>query len=341
MKEFLKRKNIEISFQIYAIDVLGRMAFGLFASLLIGTILNTLGQLLHIPMLSEVIWPIARDMTGPCIAIAIATALKAPNLVLFASVIPGYYANQLGGPVGVLVATVIAVEIGKMISGETPVDILLTPAVVILVGVFVGYYLAAPMGSVMTAIGKVVMAATELRPFFMGIIVSVIVGMVLTLPISSAALCMMLSLSGLAAGAATAGCCAQMIGFAVISYKDNKTMGLLAQGLGTSMLQIPNIIQNWKIWIPPTLASAITGPIATVIFKMENSPMGAGMGTSGLVGIIETFHTMVPKNSALSVTVSVLLVDVILPAALSYLIYQVMRRYGWIQDGDMKLLRES
>lgn len=337
IQEFFRRKGVQPSFQLYGIEVLGKMAIGLFASLLIGTILNSLGGLLSWPFLTQTIWPAARDMTGPCIAAAIAMALKAPQLVLFASLIPGYYANQLGGPVGVLVATLFCVEIGKLISGETPLDIVLTPAIVILVGCGIAYFLASPLAMMMTQLGRLIMAATALRPVFMGVVVSVLVGMILTLPISSAALCMMLSLSGLAAGAATAGCCAQMIGFAVISYRDNGVKGLLAQGLGTSMLQIPNILKNWKIWIPPTVASAITGPLATTVFAMENSPLGAGMGTAGLVGWIETMRTM-SQNGAWSVVVLKLcLVDGVLPALISFVLYSVMRKKRWIADGDMVL----
>ena len=278
MKEFLKKKNVSLSAKVYFIDALGKMAFGLFAWLLIGTILNTIGSNLNIPFLSKTVWPIASDMTGPAIAVAIAVTLKAPNLVLFASLIPGYYANQLGGPVGVFFSIIVAVEIGKIISGETPIDIVLTPMVVIIVGMIVGYYIGRPVGVIMTSLGKLIMKATELKPIFMGIVVSVIVGMALTLPISSAALCMMLSLSGLAA--------------------------------------------------------AITGPIATTIFKMESSPMGAGMGTSGLVGIIETLRTM--QITTISV-IGVLLCYIILPAVLSYVFYKILYNKNLIKDGDMKL----
>lgn len=337
IQEFFRRKGVQPSFQLYGIEVLGKMAIGLFASLLIGTILNSLGGLLSWPFLTQTIWPAARDMTGPCIAAAIAMALKAPQLVLFASLIPGYYANQLGGPVGVLVATLFCVEIGKLISGETPLDIVLTPAIVILVGCGIAYFLASPLAMMMTQLGRLIMAATALRPVFMGVVVSVLVGMILTLPISSAALCMMLSLSGLAAGAATAGCCAQMIGFAVISYRDNGVKGLLAQGLGTSMLQIPNILKNWKIWIPPTVASAITGPLATTVFAMENSPLGAGMGTAGLVGWIETMRTMSQNGEWSVVFLKLCLVDGVLPALISFVLYSVMRKKRWIADGDMVL----
>ena len=319
-ENFLKKKGIEISFQRYGIDVLGSMAMGLFASLLIGTILNTIGTKLHIPFLSEVIWPIAKDMTGPAIAVAIAMALKAPNLVIFSSVIVGFAGNKFGGPVGAWIATWISVELGKIVSKETKVDIIVTPAVTIVTGVWLGTFLGPAINAVM------IMVATTLRPFWMGMIVSVVVGIVLTLPISSAALCMMLSLAGLAGGAATAGCSAQMIGFAVISFKENGWSGLLAQGIGTSMLQVPNILKNWKIWIPPTMAAAITGPISTMVFRMENIPIGSGMGTSGFVGQIGTVTAMMESgNSSMKIYGGILL------------FYKMLKSVGWIKDGDLKL----
>lgn len=335
---FLEKKGVEISFKRYGIDVLGSMAMGLFASLLVGTILNTLGKQLGISFLSETIWPIARDMTGAAIAVAIATALKAPNLVLFSSVIVGYAANQLGGPVGAWLATWISVEIGKLISKETPLDLIVTPSVTIIVGVLTGTFIGPAIAAFMTAIGEVIMAATLMQPFWMGILVSVIVGIVLTLPISSAALCMMLSLGGLAGGAATAGCSAQMVGFAVMSFKENGWNGLFAQGLGTSMLQIPNIMKNWKIWIPPTLAAAITGPISTLVFKMENIPLGSGMGTSGLVGQIGTMKAMSDVGSPLiNIYIGIVVVQLVLPALLSLLFFKLLKKIGWIKDGDLKL----
>lgn len=335
---FLEKKGVEISFKRYGIDVLGSMAMGLFASLLVGTILNTLGSQLGISFLSETIWPIARDMTGAAIAVAIATALKAPNLVLFSSVIVGYAANQLGGPVGAWLATWISVEVGKIVSKETPLDLIVTPSVTIIVGVLTGTFVGPAIAAFMTAVGEVIMAATLMQPFWMGILVSVIVGIVLTLPISSAALCMMLSLGGLAGGAATAGCSAQMVGFAVMSFKENGWNGLFAQGLGTSMLQIPNIMKNWKIWIPPTLAAAITGPISTLVFKMENIPLGSGMGTSGLVGQIGTMKAMSDAGSPLiNIYIGIVVVQLVLPALLSLLFLNILKKIGWIKDGDLKL----
>lgn len=330
--EFLRKKGINLSWRTYFIDALGAMAFGLFASLLVGTILNSLGQSLHIRYLSERLWPLANSASGAAIAVAIAASLNAPNLVLFASTIVGLGAYELGGPVGVFIATIFGVEFGKLVSKSTKLDIIITPSITIIVGLLVGDFIGPYVASFMKAIGLFIMKATELRPFFMGIVVAVTIGMALTLPISSAAICMMLSLEGLAGGAATVGCCAQMIGFAVISYKDNALEGLLAQGLGTSMFQVPNIIKNPWIWLPPTLASAIIAPIGTLVFKMKNTPLGSGMGTSGLVGQIGTINAM-----GISAIFKVILLHIILPAILSYTIYRLMKNKGLIKDGDMKI----
>lgn len=336
MISFLRRKNISLSPKVYFVDALGAMGFGLFATLLVGTILNSFGTSLNIKFLSETIWPLAKEATGPAISVSIAYALGAPNLVIFASTIVGIAGNELGGPMGVYIATLFAVEFGKIVSKETKIDIVITPVVTVLVGVFVANLIGPTMNAIMTGIGNIIMIATEQQPFIMGIVVSVIVGIVLTLPISSAALCMMLSLSGLAGGAATIGCCCQMIGFAVISFRDNGFEGLLAQGLGTSMLQMPNIVKNPKIAIPSILASAILGPLATVVFKMTNIPIGAGMGTCGLVGQIATFTSMseVPFFKLLSL---IIILHILLPALVSYIIYIPLRKINWIKDGDLKL----
>ncbi len=338
VKAFLKRKDIEISVQRYLIDALGSMAGGLFASLLIGTILNTIGIKLNIPFLSKVIWPIAKEMTGAAIGVAVAYSLKSPQFVLFASVITGTAGNALGGPAGAFIAALIGAEFGKLVSKETKIDIILTPGVTIIVGVFIGSAIGPAIGAFMTATGNLIMYATTLRPLLMGVLVSVIVGMVLTLPISSAALCMMLGLSGIAGGAATAGCCAQMVGFASMSFKENGWGGIAAQGIGTSMLQVPNIVRNWRIWIPPTIVSAITGPMATLVFQMENSPIGSGMGTSGFVGLIETVSTMDSAGKGgLMMWLGILILYIIIPAVLTPIICEVMRRKNWIKDGDLKL----
>ena len=336
MISFLRRKNVSLSPKIYFVDALGAMAFGLFATLLVGTILNSIGTSLNIKFLSETIWPLAKEATGPAIAVSIAYALGAANLVIFASTVVGIAANELGGPMGVYIATLFAVEFGKIVSKETKIDIVITPVVTVLVGVFLANLIGPTINAIMTGIGNIIMIATEQQPFIMGIVVSVIVGIVLTLPISSAALCMMLSLSGLAGGAATIGCCCQMIGFAVISFRDNGFEGLVAQGLGTSMLQMPNIVKNPKIAIPPTLASAILGPLATVVFKMTNIPIGAGMGTCGLVGQIATFTSM-PEVPFFNLLFLVILLHILLPALVSYIIYIPLRKINWIKEGDLKL----
>ena len=279
IREFLRKKDVVISTERYLIGALSNMAMGLFASLLVGTILKSVGGKFHIAYLTEQVAPMAMSMTGSAIGVAIAMALKAPPLVMFAATITGASGNAAGGPVGALIATVVGVELGKLVSKETKIDIILTPTLTIISGMLAGGVVGADCAKVMWAFGELVMRATELQPFYMGIIVSVVVGVVLTLPISSAALCMMLGLSGLAAGAATVGCCCQMVGtLAVMSFRENGWGGLAAQGIGTSMLQMGNIVKNWKIWIPPTLASAILGPLSTMVFKMENSPIGAGNG---------------------------------------------------------------
>ena len=282
VQAFLKRKNVNITVQTYLIDALGAMAFGLFASLLIGTIFATLGDKTQIQAFI-VIADYAKSATGAALGVAIAYALKAPQLVLFSAATVGIAGNALGGPVGALVATIVATELGKIVSKETRVDILVTPGVTIISGVLIAQFVGPGVAAFMDAFGMMVKTATEMQPFFMGIIVSALIGIALTLPISSAAICIALTLDGLAGGAATAGCCAQMVGFAVLSFRENGIGGLLAQGLGTSMLQMGNIVKNPKIWIPPTLASMITGPIATVVFQMTNIHTASGMGTCGLV----------------------------------------------------------
>ena len=344
--EFAKDKNIEISVQRYLIDALSFMASGLFASLLIGTIFNTLGQNLHISLFTDVINPLAKQVTGPAIAVAIAYGLQAPPLVMFSCALVGACGNELGGPVGAFVATIFACEFGKLVSKETKIDIIVTPFVTICVGVLLSLGCAPAIGAAASTVGTAIMWATELQPFFMGIIVSVIVGIALTLPISSAAICAALSLTGLAGGAAVAGCCAQMVGFAVMSFKENKWGGLFAQGIGTSMLQMGNIVRNPRIWLPPTLASAITGPVATCIFhlKMNGAAVASGMGTCGLVGQIGVYTGWVndiAEGTKAAITgmdwAGLVLICFILPAVLSWAIAIPMRKCGWIKENDLKL----
>ena len=358
-RAFLKRKDIEISLRRYGIDALGAMAQGLFCSLLIGTIINTVGTQFHIPFLTApvatvagteyTVGGIASAMSGPAMAVAIGYALKCPPLVLFSMISVGFASNALGGaggPLAVLFVAILAAECGKAVSKETRVDILVTPLVTICVGVFLSWLIAPPLGKAAMWLGNLIKWATELQPFLMGIVVSVLVGMALTLPISSAAICAALGLTGLAGGAAVAGCCAQMIGFAVISFKENRWGGLLSQGIGTSMLQMGTIVKNPRVWIAPTLASAITGPIATCIFKlrMNGAPVSSGMGTCGLVGQIGVYTGWVndvASGAKAAITamdwIGLILISFVLPAVFSLVIHMGVRKLGWVKDGDLKL----
>ena len=362
-KGFLKRKDIEISVQRYLIDALGAMAQGLFCSLLIGTIINTIGTILatrfHLDFLSQVVATVsgvdytvgsmAMAMSGPAMAVAIAYALKCPPLVMFSMITVGFAANALGGaggPLAVLFIAIIASECGKAISKETKVDILVTPLLTIGVGIFLSWLIAPYIGLAAMKVGNVIMWATEQQPFLMGILVSVVVGIALTLPISSAAICAALQLTGLAGGAAVAGCSAQMVGFAIASFKENRWGGIVSQGIGTSMLQMGNIVKNPRIWIAPTLASAITGPIATCVFHLEmnGAPISSGMGTCGLVGQIGVYTGWVNDVAAgtkAAITamdwVGLILISIVLPAVLTFIFDKIARSLGWVKDGDMKL----
>lgn len=365
IKAFLKKKDVVFTLQRYGIDALGAMAQGLFCTLLVGTILNTIGQQFGIEFLNRAIVTIkdatgenqisytigglASAMVGPGMAVAIGNALHCPPLVLFSLIPVGFAANAMGGaggPLAVFFIAIVAAECGKLVSKETKVDILVTPIVTILAGVGVSSVIAAPIGAAASAVGQAIMWATELRPFFMGMLVSAVIGIALTLPISSAAICAALTLTGLAGGAAVAGCCAQMVGFAVMSFRENRWGGLVAQGIGTSMLQMPNIVKNPRIWIPPTLASMITGPIATCIFKlqMNGAPVSSGMGTCGFVGQIGVYTGWIKDIAAgtkAAITtmdwVGLVLVCFVLPAVLSPLFCEILRKMGWIKEGDLNL----
>ena len=365
LKAFLRRKDIVFSGKRYGIDALGAMAQGLFCTLLVGTILNTLGQQFHIGFLNAVIVTLGKGegavtytigglasaMVGPGIAVAIGSALHAPGLVLFSLIPVGFAANAMGGaggPLAVYAVAIVACECGKLVSKETKVDILVTPIVTILSGIGIAALIAAPIGTAAKAVGSAIMWATELQPFLMGIVVSALVGIALTLPISSAAICASFGLVGLAGGAAVAGCCAQMVGFAVMSFKENRWGGLVAQGVGTSMLQMPNIVKNPRIWIPPTLASMITGPLATCLFKLEmNDPGGglaSGMGTCGFCGQIGVWTGWVSDVAAgtkAAITamdwIGLVLICFVLPAILSFVFCQILRKWGWIKENDLKL----
>ena len=348
LKEFLVRKDIVISPQRYLIDALGAMAQGLFASLLIGTIIKTVGQQTGLALLVD-LGGYATAMSGPAMACAIGWALHCPPLVLFSLITVGYSANALGGaggPLAVLIIAIVAAELGKAVSKETKVDILVTPLVTIFAGVGLSMLIAAPIGAAASQVGTLIMWATEQAPLVMGILVSVIVGVALTLPISSAAICAAIGLTGLAGGAAVAGCCANMVGFAVMSFRENRWGGLVSQGLGTSMLQMGNIVRNPRIWIPPTVASAITGPIATCLFQlqMNGTAVSSGMGTCGLVGPIGVYTGWV-NDIAQGLRgpiggmdwLGMILICFVLPGVLTWLIGIPCRKAGWIKDGDLKL----
>ena len=337
-------------FKRYFIDAMGAMAQGLFASLLIGTIIGTVGDQFGIKVLSDIAsYAKSTAVVGAAMAVAIGYALKADPLVMFSLVTVGAAANALGsagGPLAGLIIAIIASECGSLVSKKTKVDILVTPFVTIAVGVILSILIAPPVGQAARSIGHLIMWATEIHPFFMGILVSLIIGLALTLPISSAAICAAFHLTGLAGGAAVAGCCAQMVGFAVMSFRENRWSGLVSQGLGTSMLQIGNIAKNPRIWIPPTLASMITGPIATCVFRlqMNGAEIASGMGTCGLVGPIGVYTGWVndvASGAKAAITamdwIGLVLICIVLPAILSWLFGLILRKIGWIKEGDLAL----
>ncbi|QKS72094.1 PTS sugar transporter subunit IIC [Paenalkalicoccus suaedae] len=334
MKAFLDKKGITPSVQNYIIQPLSFMALGLFSSLIIGLILQTIGNSFEPLGFLTSIGQTAMSLAGPAIGVAIAYGLKAPRLVLFACVFSGAVGYELAGPVGSFLAALVSTEIGKVVSEETKVDIIVTPFTTILTGAMTAYTVGPPIGAALTSFGSFIMWATDQQPFLMGILVAVLMGLALTAPISSAGIAIILQLEGLAAGAATVGCAAQMIGFASASFRENRWSGLIALGVGTSMLQIANIVKNPRILIPPTLAAVIIGPIATTVFVMQNSPEGAGMGTSGFVGQIMTINTM---GGTVDVWFAIILLHFLAPAVLSLLFSEYMRKKGWIRYGDMTI----
>ncbi|MDO4537568.1 MAG: PTS sugar transporter subunit IIC [Coriobacteriales bacterium] len=340
---FLQRKNIEISFQRYGIDALSAMAQGLFASLLVGTILNTVGDLTGLAVIKEV-GGFASAMAGPAMACAIGYALKCPPLVLFSLVTVGYAANTAGGaggPLAVLLIAIIAAECGKLVAGETKVDILVTPVVTIGVGCALALLIGPAIGAAAMAVGGFIKWATDLQPFLMGVIVAVVMGMALTLPISSAAICAALGLTGLAGGAALAGCCCQMVGFAVASYRENGWGGIVSQGIGTSMLQMANIMKKPVVWLPAIVASAVDGPVATCLFHLQQngSAIASGMGTCGLVGPIGLYAGWVNDGVAIGgfEWLGMALVCFVIPAVVSLATAEGLRRAGIIEQGDLQL----
>lgn len=327
----------------YFIKTLNGMALGLFSSLIIGLILKQLGEILNHQMLI-LFGKTAQLMMAPAIGVGVAYSLSCPPLVIFASLVTGIFGGgsikfvdnsavlSIGEPVGAFVSSLVACEVGKRINGKTKVDIVVVPAITIISGAITGMFISPAVSTLMSTLGMIINTATTLQPILMGIVLSVIMGIILTLPISSAAISISLGLSGLAAGASLVGCCCNMIGFAVISYRENKIGGLISQGIGTSMIQIPNIIKNPKIWIPVIISSAILGPISTTVLKMECDSIGAGMGTSGLVGQVSTL-TVMGKQAMIPIVI----MHFILPALISLIISEYMRKKGYIKYGDMKL----
>mgnify|MGYP000899663614 CR=1 FL=1 len=334
------KDKVRAFFKRYFIDAMSYMALGLFSSLIIGLILSQLSAISFLGFLKPFAAMVSASspVVGAAIGVAVGYGLKVKPLAIFSAAVAGAYGYQLGGPIGAYLASAVGAECGQFISGKTPVDIVLVPIFTIVAGGVVANFAGPGVAAAMDWLGGIINRATELHPFPMGILVSVVMGLVLTAPISSAALSISLGLSGLAAGAACVGCCAQMVGFAVQSYEDNGVGGLLSQGLGTSMLQFGNIMRKPVIWLPPTLASAVLGPLSTVVFGMTNTPSGAGMGTSGLVGQFGAWAAMSPTTPPLELAGLLLLMHFILPGALTLVIWWVFRKLGWIRPGDMKLV---
>jgi uncharacterized membrane protein len=326
-------------FKRYFIDAMGAMALGLFSSLIVGLIISQLSKIPGLGILSglTVLTAAQSPVVGSAIGAAVAWGLKTKPLVIFTSTVTGAIGYGAGGPVGAYIAAVAGAELGGLAAGRTKVDIVVTPFVTIVTGGAAGLLVGPAISAFMTALGAFVNSATVLSPIPMGIVISVVVGLALTAPISSAALCIMIGIDGLAAGAAVAGCCCQMVGFAVASFRDNGWGGLISQGVGTSMLQFPNIMRRPAIWIAPTLASAVLGPVSTAVFKMTNTPTGAGMGTSGLVGQFGAFDAMSASFGAVQTLLLVLLMHFALPAVLTLLFDYIMRKIGWVKPGDMAL----
>ena len=331
--------GLKLLFKRYLIDAMSAMALGLFSSLIIGLVLSQLAKIPGLAFLgvgSQVL-AASSPVVGAAIGAAVAWGLKTKPLVIFSCVACGAIGYAAGGPVGAYLAAVAGGEIGSLVAGKTGIDIVLTPLVTILSGGLVGQFAGGYVQKLMLLLGNLINTATEMSPFPMGILVAVLVGMALTAPISSAALCIMLDISGLAAGAATVGCCAQMVGFAVAGWKDNGFGGLVSVGLGTSMLQFSNIMRRPQIWIAPTLAGAVLGPISTCLLKMTNTAAGAGMGTCGLVGQFGTIAAMGDSMSMPLLLGEIALMHLILPALLTIFFTGLLRRTGWVRNGDLKI----
>lgn len=333
LRAYLARQNVVLSWQRYGIDTLNGMAMGLFGSLIIGLILKNFGTWLQLSLLITV-GTHAQSAVGGAIGVGVAFGLKAPPLVLFASVATGLAGFELGGVVGALLASMVGAECGKLLHKTTPIDIIITPAVTLMMGVATAHVFAPVIAQLMASLGELITGAMAFSPIVMSVVLAVLMGMLLTLPISSTAIAISLGLSGLSAGASTVGCACQMVGFAVMAYRDNGVSALVSHGLGTSMLQMPNVLKNPKIWIPPTLSGAILAPMATVVFGMTNVPFGAGMGTSGFVGQMGTLEAMGVSGRSVGLIV---LFHFVLPAVLTLMIAKVMYLKGWIRQGDLKL----
>jgi uncharacterized membrane protein len=340
------------------IDGLSGMALGLFSTLIVGTIIQQIGNLIggNIGDMLFIMGKMAAAMTGAGIGVGVAHRYQESPLVVLSAATAGMtggFASKIlaglllvdgsvvlagpGEPLGAFVAAFAGIELGHLVSGKTKVDILVTPIVTIVTGCAVGLIVGPPISKFMTGLGAIINWGTEQQPFIMGIVVSVLMGMILTLPISSAALGIILNLSGLAAGAATIGCCCNMVGFAVASYRENKVAGLLAQGIGTSMLQVPNIVRKPIIWIPAIVSSAVLGPVSTMLVKMTSNATGSGMGTAGFVGQIMTYQTMAPEIGGTMTMIIIVVFQIVLPAVITLAVSEFMRKKGWIKDGDMKL----
>jgi len=334
---------IKSIFKRYFIDAMGAMALGLFASLIMGLIISQLAKIPHLEILGQLsaLLSASSPVVGSAIGAAVAYGLKVKPLVIFTSAVTGAIGYNAGGPVGAYLAAVVGAETGGLIAGRTGLDIVLTPFVTIFAGGSVGLLIGPYINDFMQLIGGFINTAAEYSPIPMGIVISVVVGMALTAPISSAALCIMIGIDGIAAGAAAVGCCCQMVGFAVISYRDNGVGGLISQGVGTSMLQFPNIMRRPQIWIAPTLASAILGPISTALLGMKNTASGAGMGTAGLVGQFGAIDAMTGEYGLGLTLVLIGIMHFFLPAVLSLGIDFGLRKLGWVKPGDMKIINEK
>ena len=335
----IKLKIIKNYLKRYFVDAMSFMALGLFSSLIVGLIISQLAKIPGLAVLSSFSGVLAASspVVGGAIGAAIAYGLKSKPLVVFSCIAVGAFGYELGGPVGAYVAALVANEISRLVSGRTKIDIVVTPLVTIIAGGFVSTFVGPYLSELMSGLGELINAATQLHPFPMGITVSVLVGLALTAPISSAALCIMLGIDGIAAGAAAVGCAAQMVGFAVTSFKANGVGGLVSQGVGISMLQFGNIMRHPQIILAPTLAGAVLGPVSTCVLKMTNTPTGAGMGTSGLVGQFGAYSAMADSFGGTESIVLIVIMHVLAPALLSLFFHLIFKKLGLVKDEYLKL----